>query len=133
MSWVVTLSDGQNQKASDAPNCSTHRDSQGWCTMIGARPERWIVDGKFQQPNLYEFPVFQAGPRICLGMSFALLEAGVLLVRLVSGFDFELADPKAAISPDCTKLTMNIKGPLNMYVRPLCLVKERLYNTKYHR
>jgi len=95
------------------------RDPVRWPEPESFRPERWIVDGKFQQPNPYEFPVFQAGPRICLGMSFALLEAGVLLVRLVSGFDFELADPKACISPDCTKLTMNIKGSLNMYVRPL--------------
>ena len=30
------------------------------------KPERWIP---FKLPNPYDFPVFQAGPRICLGMN----------------------------------------------------------------
>lgn len=52
------------------------------------RPERWIP---FQNPAPHEFPVFQAGPRICLGMDMALFEAKVATTMLLQRFSFELA------------------------------------------
>merc|ERR1719183_2641075 len=51
------------------------------------RPERWIP---FSQPSLFKFPVFQAGPRICLGMNMAFLEAKITTVQLVQHFEVEL-------------------------------------------
>ena len=52
------------------------------------RPERWIP---FIAPSHFEFPVFQAGPRICLGMNMAIFEAKVTMVLLLQHFSFELA------------------------------------------
>merc|ERR1712224_264947 len=40
------------------------------------RPERWIP---FKQPSPWEFPVFKGGPRLCLGMNMALVEASVVI------------------------------------------------------
>ena len=40
------------------------RDPQLYKDPLVFRPERWIP---FEQPPPHEFPVFQAGPRICLG------------------------------------------------------------------
>ena len=41
------------------------RDPERYPEPLHFRPERWIP---FNAPPQHEFPVFQAGPRICLGM-----------------------------------------------------------------
>jgi len=51
------------------------------------RPERWIP---FSAPAPHEFPVFQAGPRICLGMDMAIFEAKVATVMLLHRYTFKL-------------------------------------------
>ncbi len=50
-------------------------------------PNRWIP---FKQPDLYEFPVFQAGPRFCLGKDMAQFEMKLLMVLLLQKFKFKL-------------------------------------------
>ncbi|CCI50351.1 unnamed protein product [Albugo candida] len=39
------------------------------------RPERWLEMER--RPTAYEFPVFQAGPRTCIGMAMAIVEVKV--------------------------------------------------------
>lgn len=34
--------------------------------------ERWLKDGAFQPERPYKFPVFHAGPRMCLGKDMAI-------------------------------------------------------------
>lgn len=53
------------------------------------QPERWIP---FEQPSLYEFPVFQAGPRFCLGKDMAQFEIKLLTVMLLQKFSFTLKE-----------------------------------------
>eukprot|EP00940_MAST-03C_sp_MAST-3C-sp2_P003276 g3276.t1 len=49
------------------------------------RPERWWNEKK--RTSHYEFPVFQAGPRICLGMNMAYLEVKACVVEVLrNGF-----------------------------------------------
>ena len=46
------------------------------------KPERWIDDkGSLIKENQYKWPVFNAGPRICLGMNMVgcLINAALLL------------------------------------------------------
>ena len=45
------------------------RDGERYPEPLLFKPERWIP---FNAPPQHEFPVFQAGPRICLGMDMAL-------------------------------------------------------------
>ncbi|KVI12386.1 cytochrome P450 94A2-like [Cynara cardunculus var. scolymus] len=50
------------------------------------RPERWLekdISGKwvFKPRDVYEYPVFQAGPRVCLGKEMAFLQ----MKRVVAG------------------------------------------------
>lgn len=94
------------------------RDPDLWPEPEQVRPERWLQDGKLRAPNQYDFPVFQAGPRICLGMNFALLEASVATAKLVQQFNFHLISHEELI-PDTGKITMCIKGPLMMQFEPL--------------
>ncbi len=56
-------------------------------------PNRWIP---FKQPTLYEFPVFQAGPRFCLGKDMAQFELKLLSVMLLQKFRFTLKPGEAS-------------------------------------
>lgn len=84
------------------------------------RPERWI--GK-PLPSNFDFPVFQAGPRICLGMNLALFEAGIMLATLVQRFEFELASPVDAIRHDNNPV-MGVKGELLVKAKKVCNVMD---------
>ncbi|KAG6974119.1 hypothetical protein JG688_00003213 [Phytophthora aleatoria] len=53
------------------------------------RPERWLEMSK--RPSAYEFPPFQAGPRICLGMNMAVLEAKLFLATTLHRFHVAIA------------------------------------------
>ncbi|KAJ8522771.1 hypothetical protein ON010_g17655 [Phytophthora cinnamomi] len=53
------------------------------------RPERWLEMAK--RPSAYEFPAFQAGPRICLGMNMAVLEAKLFIATTLSRFHVAIA------------------------------------------
>lgn len=57
-------------------------------------PDRWLSPRCTTFPNNYVFPSFQAGPRICLGRDFAVLEAKSILVKVLSsGLRLRLKDP----------------------------------------
>ncbi|KAI8925019.1 cytochrome P450 [Entophlyctis helioformis] len=48
-------------------------------------PDRWL-DPKLKQPSPFAYPVFHAGPRLCLGKGFAELEGVYVLVSLLRRF-----------------------------------------------
>ncbi|RLN82587.1 hypothetical protein BBJ28_00003780 [Nothophytophthora sp. Chile5] len=57
------------------------------------RPERWLEMAT--RPSAYEFPAFQAGPRVCLGMNMAVLEAKLFLATTLRRFHVDIpADEK---------------------------------------
>lgn len=75
------------------------------------KPERWIP---FKEPSQYEFPVFQAGPRICLGMHMALFEAKIAALIILREYSFEMAPGEAEkITYLPTALTMSICNTKN--------------------
>ena len=53
------------------------------------RPDRWIP---FRKPSAYAFPVFQAGPRICLGMNMAIFEVKLIMISLLRDFSVSLTE-----------------------------------------
>ncbi|CAA0827286.1 Cytochrome P450 94B3 [Striga hermonthica] len=50
------------------------------------RPERWM-GGKNVSP--YEYPVFQAGPRVCLGKEMAYVQMKCLVAAILGRFELE--------------------------------------------
>lgn len=53
------------------------------------RPSRWLdADGKFVNRSPFEFPVFNGGPRSCLGRKMAELMAMFLFISLLRDFAF---------------------------------------------
>lgn len=48
------------------------------------RPERWLEMSS--RPSAFEFPTFQAGPRVCLGMNMAIIEAKLFVAVVLRRF-----------------------------------------------
>ncbi|EXL51061.1 cytochrome P450 oxidoreductase [Fusarium oxysporum f. sp. radicis-lycopersici 26381] len=83
------------------------------------RPERWLTtspsgDVTVMQRSAAEFPVFNGGPRVCLGKKMAQLVAVQTLARLVPLFDFKPAFEGERVSK--SSLTLPMEGGLPVYV-----------------
>ncbi|KAI5464795.1 cytochrome P450 [Mariannaea sp. PMI_226] len=80
------------------------------------RPERWLTDdgAAVAQRTAAEFPVFNGGPRICLGKRMAELVAVQVLARLVGEFGFEPAFEGERVSK--SSLTLPMEGGLPVHV-----------------
>ncbi|KAM0439993.1 hypothetical protein ACHAPT_001093 [Fusarium lateritium] len=84
------------------------------------RPERWLTTSPSGEVTVVQrpaaqFPVFNGGPRVCLGKKMAELVAVQTLARLVPAFDFEPAFEGERVSK--SSLTLPMEGGLPVYVR----------------
>lgn len=57
--------------------------------LLWDRPDEFDPDRFRTAPDRYAFLPFGAGPRICIGASFALQEAAIILATLLASFRFE--------------------------------------------
>ena len=78
-------------------------------------PSRFMPEARSAVPRFAYLP-FGIGPRICIGASFALQEATIVLAALVQRFDTELL-PEAKVWP-LQKITLRPAFGLPMRVRP---------------
>lgn len=83
------------------------------------RPERWLQDGKLITKGAAEYPVFNGGPRTCLGKKMAEVIAVQAIASMAWMFDFIPADDKERVSK--SSLTLPMEGGLP------CFVKSRSY------
>jgi cytochrome P450 len=74
-------------------------------------PRRWETI----KPSVYEYNPFSAGPRMCIGASFATMEIKLILAILLQRFRLEMPD-RARVDPRVA-ITMAPKGGLRMRVR----------------
>jgi len=81
------------------------RDPAVYPEPLAVKPERWIP---FTAPSPYEFPNFQAGPRICLGQDMAIFEAKVCIVMLLQRFGFAMPPGEAEKVHYSNTLTMSV-------------------------
>ncbi|OWZ16794.1 Cytochrome P450 [Phytophthora megakarya] len=120
----VHLYDGTFIKAGTRvamPHYAMGRMPTVWGSDVDAfKPERWIdpATNKIKMVSPFKFSVFLGGPRMCIGMKFALAEVKITLAKLLSQFDFRtVKDPvDFAYKPS---LTLQIKGPLDVVVTKL--------------
>ncbi|KAI1763406.1 cytochrome P450 [Hypoxylon sp. FL1150] len=81
------------------------------------RPERWLTeDGKLITKSAAEFPVFNGGPRLCLGKRMAELLAVQVIAIMVLRFDFTPAYRGERVSK--SSLTLPMEGGLPCIVKP---------------
>jgi cytochrome P450 len=93
-----------------------HRNETLWDEPLGFDPDRFAPEKVKARPR-YAYLPFGAGPRICVGMGFALLEMTAILATLVRAFRFE-TEPghRLELAPS---FTTRPKGALPLRVTPL--------------
>lgn len=70
---------------------TVHRDPRWYDAPEEFRPERWEGDLLKRIPKFAYFP-FGGGPRQCIGNSFALMEAALILATVAQRFRFRLVE-----------------------------------------
>ncbi|XP_009104013.2 cytochrome P450 94B3 [Brassica rapa] len=76
-------------------------------------PERWIdeTNGGFRGENPYKFPVFHAGPRMCLGKEMAYIQMKSIVAAVLDRFVVEVPGKKER--PEILlSMTLRMKGGL---------------------
>ncbi|HWE05825.1 MAG TPA: cytochrome P450 [Rhizomicrobium sp.] len=88
-----------------------HRHRRLWERPDAFDPNRFLGENRMRV-NRYAYLPFGAGPRICLGASFALQEATILLASIAAHFSFEMA-PGTEIEP-LLRITLRPRNGLPM-------------------
>ena len=82
----------------------SHRDPRYFDDPEEFRPERWL-DGLAGRIPKYAYYPFGGGPRVCIGNTFALMEATILLAAVGQKYRFTLSsDRPAEFNPQITLL-----------------------------
>ncbi|KAF9342997.1 hypothetical protein BGX26_006458, partial [Mortierella sp. AD094] len=100
-------------------------------------PERWLVEdevsspthptataggrgvspfGKFRMESLFKFNSFSCNPRLCLGQTFATLQAMVTTCMLLQNFDMTLV-PGQPIPEPKVSVMLAMERPLMVYAK----------------
>lgn len=91
-----------------------HRDPQYWSNPDIFNPDRWETDEVKDMDKFAYFP-FAAGPRMCIGNNFALLESDIIIAKVIQNFDFKFAGKAAPIVKPT--LTLRVKDGMPMKVK----------------
>ncbi|GLV56673.1 cytochrome P450 [Dictyobacter sp. S3.2.2.5] len=79
-------------------------------------PERFTPEREKQLPR-YAYMPFGAGPRICIGNHFALMEGHLLLVTLAQHVSFELVTGQHIVPDPNKTITIRPHEPIKMVVK----------------
>ncbi|KAJ3669206.1 hypothetical protein LUZ60_011156 [Juncus effusus] len=80
------------------------------------KPERWLENGVFKPENPFKYPVFHAGPRVCLGKEMAYIEMKMVASCLLEKFEFVYVG-KDKVPEPLLSLTLKMKGGMPVQVR----------------
>jgi unspecific monooxygenase len=86
-----------------------HRHEKLWRNPGAFIPERFLPPAP--PPDRFAYLPFGAGPRVCIGAHFALVEATLALARLIGAFRIELED-KAPVMPVGVVTTQPDRSPM---------------------
>ncbi len=90
---------------------AVHRDARWWDEPEAFRPERFSPENA-EKIRKYSYIPFGAGPRVCIGFSFAMMEAQLMLVMIAQRYALRLSAGQI-VTPN-PLLTMKPKGGLHM-------------------
>jgi cytochrome P450 len=92
-----------------------HRDARYHHDPERFDPERWTAEYEKGLPRFAYFP-FGGGPRQCIGASFAMTEARLILATVAQRFRMELV-PGQKVEPFAS-VTLRPKEGIRMTLRP---------------
>ncbi len=92
-----------------------HRDPRFWDNPEGFDPDRFSPEATAARPKLAYFP-FSAGPRMCIGFSFATMEMQLVLAMVVQRYRLDLV-PGTRVEPE-PQVTLRPKHGIPVYLRP---------------
>jgi cytochrome P450 len=98
------------------PIFAIHRHRRLWDDPDRFDPGRFML-GRYSRLPRTQFMPFGAGPRTCIGLSFAMAEATAILATLVRGARFEW-DGRHLPEP-VSRVTLRPKGGMPLIVYPL--------------
>lgn len=105
----------KNQLAILAPY-TLHRRAEYFPDPETFDPERFTPEHEKQLPRHAYLP-FGAGPRVCIGNHFSLMEGQLLLATLAQRVSFELVPDQSLIVDPIHHLTLRPSSTLNMTVK----------------
>ncbi|PON47612.1 Cytochrome P450, E-class, group I [Trema orientale] len=80
------------------------------------KPERWISEqGGFVYVPFHKYPMFNGGPRTCLGKDMTLVQMKIVAITLLRSYCFQVVEGHP-ISPDLT-VTLYMKHGLKIQLR----------------
>ncbi|KAF5743697.1 Cytochrome P450 94A2 [Tripterygium wilfordii] len=90
--------------------------------MLEFKPDRWFDEpvvegggGALKSVSPYKFPVFQAGPRVCLGKEMAFIQMKYVMASVLSRFEIEPVNEEQPVFVPL--LTAHMVGGLKVVVR----------------
>jgi cytochrome P450 len=92
-----------------------HRDPRSFPEPQAFRPERFLPDAP--PPPRGAWMPFGAGPRVCIGQHFAMLEMTLLAAMLLQRYRLELPEGAAAPSEPVLNVTLRPQGGLGLRMR----------------
>ena len=90
-----------------------HHDARYFDAPEEFRPDRWTPEFEKQLPRFAYFP-FGGGPRVCIGNTFAIMEARLILATIAQRYRLHLA-PDQVVEP-LPLITLRSKNGLKMRV-----------------
>jgi cytochrome P450 len=97
------------------PIYALHRHEQLWENPNTFDLARFAPD-QAKARSRYAYLPFSAGPRVCIGMSFAMMEAVVILATLVRAFRFR---PPSGFRPKpVAQVSLRAEGGMPLFVAP---------------
>jgi cytochrome P450 len=111
-----TTLDGHRIRAGTSlvmPIYTIHRHARRWEDPEAFAPERFAPEREHAIPR-YQYMPFGAGPRICIGMAFAMLEATAILATLLQRVRFA---PVGRDPEPVARVTLIPKGGMPLAVR----------------
>ena len=98
------------------PIYAVHRHKALWEDPDKFDPDRFLPEREAKMART-QFMPFGAGPRVCIGAAFALVEATAVLATLIASARFEW-DGKHLPEP-VSRITLHPKGSMPLVVTPL--------------
>lgn len=95
------------------PIYAIHRHEARWEKPAEFDPGRFATEREVKMPRYHYMP-FGAGPRICIGMPFAMMEAVAITASLVRGARFEWAGREEPVP--VARVTLMPKGGMPMKI-----------------